>query len=462
MKIKPLLFFFLISSMIYSQKDISENDAREKFKDENINKLINRYFLLFNTGQDNTSITSFAGIDIGKTEVTFSPTLFDKKNNVWNFKFSGGITEGASSLFKNNKFNTNISLEAKYNIRIKSKNIQYSFYVQDYNSFERSLINQRIANLESILKFIENNKVTLDSLNTVTKDVYKFKSDEINARIQSKINKAKSEIINYNTDKTADLLKSFTEQIFDTIRLVTNTHKKLYTAVLESEGELGKVYQKKYEEEFKKLRLTATHQKWVSVSGKVKNDAFKLLNRTNAYSEQVTNENYVSFGGSVLYNDYKYSQNDNSRFYSVGLSYEHKSNYLLLDDYDVTNTTLIGTNENNFRNINEKFTAYEGAYVKNINQFDIVADYYYFFNAKSIFGLHVYEKSSFSEVIKPNYDAGGGLVLTFKNKEKESVINAELYYTFKDIASNNSEINAFESNEVGLRFVLPLNFNFNL
>ncbi|MCD0472534.1 hypothetical protein [Flavobacterium sp. JAS] len=457
MKKKLLLILFMIVNNLYCQTDtiFYDSTSRVKFENDNINKLIDRYFILFNTGQDNSSISSFAGIDIGKTEVSFTPSFFDQKNNIWNLKFKGGITEGVSSVFKNNKFNTNINIEAQYNIRIKPSKIEYSFYMDDFNDYEKNLANQRITNLESLLKYLLTNKTAID---LIDKSVY----DKTKAGIDALMAKSKDKIINNDTEGLNKSLMDDTKTFIDSLKAVVRIKPSLLKSLLLKEAEIGNVYSAKYKEEFKKLKLSATHQKWISISAKVRNDAFKLVNRANPYEEQITDKNYVSYGGSILFNNYRYSQNDNSQFYSVGIAYENKSNFLLLDDVDVNNTTQIGANGNSVREINEKYTAYEGDYVKYINQIDLVADYYYFFNSKSIFGVHAYEKSSFNKIMKPNYDAGAGIVFSFKNKDKENIINAELYYTFKDIASNNTEINAFESNEVGLRFVLPLNFNFNL
>lgn len=459
MKKRVLLLCLAILSIntIYCQevKILDNNDDGTILADSTLNKLIDRYFILFNTGQESGSISSFAGIDIGKTEVSFTPTFFIKKNNVLNLKFKGGITEGVSSVFKNNKFNTNISIEAQYNIKIKSPKIKYNYYLDDFNDQEKNLINQRIVNLQSLSKFVEVNKKTIELINS---SIY----TEITSEITKITENASIRIVNNNTNGLNENLEKKTNEIIDSLKSKIKSNDTLTESLLKKELEIGNIYAKKYKEENKKLKLTAIHHKWISIAGKVRNDAFKTINRENTFENQITDETYVTYGGSFFYNNYDYSQNDNSTFYSVGISYENKSNFSLLDDVDINNITPIGNNGDSTREVNEKYTAYEGSYIKYIDQIEIIADYYYFFNRKNVIGLHLYEKSSFNKVIKPNYNVGAGLVFSFKNKEKESIINTELYYTFKDIASNNTEINALESNEIGLRFVLPLNFNFNL
>lgn len=458
MKKLLLLLFFIAPNYNYlfaqTNLNIDKEKETEYITSKDFQKLINRYFINFNTGQEISGPSSFAGLDIQKTDVTFTPTYVNKKKNIWTLKFNGGITEGISSVFKNNKFNTNINAELKYTIRITPKNkVMYSFYDSDDNAFQKALTTTRVENLEAIIKFLDDNKTKIND------DVF---IKGIKDDLTNKIAEAKTKITNSQYSGFDEELKTKFNETTDKIKQKLGANSDLSLSVVMFESENNNKYAKKYKEELKKLKLTGMHLKWISIAGNVRNDAFKLLDRSKPFETQVIDENYVGYGGSISYNNYYFRTNDNSKYFSLAATFENKSNYLLLDDVEVNNTTQIGTDTNISREVTEKYTAYEGKYIKYINEFTFNFDYYYFINSIDNLGFHFYEKTTYNEIIKPNYDLGLGLVFSFKSKDKESVVlNAEAYYTLVDIASNNSDINALERNSIGLRFTLPFNFNFN-
>jgi hypothetical protein len=78
----------------------------------------------------------------------------------------------------------------------------------------------------------------------------------------------------------------------------------------------------------------------------------------------------------------------------------------------------------------------------------------------NIAAVHLGPEATIKDNSRPLYNTTVGFLMLFKKeKEENSIVNAELYYSFKDMFDySDSDDKFFERNEIGLRFSIPIQF----
>lgn len=436
------------------------------FSDETFHFLLNREFSKLVTGQSTIGVGTYASVDVQKTEATFSPSVMFKNGNILNFTFKGGATDGVSAVFNNSKLNTNLSFELQYNTIGKKYNTIY-FDSETLRNYEAASLK---ADADHTLE--SSQLECLSELNTFYVEIEKLKKEikesksemetlkSANNETQNSVIKAR---ITYLECQIA-ILESGIQQNSEKIEayLKETNHENEETNKLYKQMALNNKRAKNLESLRAKLEITGVTLYWFSFSYKLRNDAFKLLNSAESFENQVKEKNYLSHEFKSQFTLYHHNSNQmHETVYLAGaLTYQYKSNYQDLSKVKVTDTETVGTTGTSTRETSDSFVAYQGDYKTGVNQLNLDIDFYYLFFEKDRFGIHVFPNSQFIQNLKPNHNLGVGLVMPFKDKTKEaSVVNAEVYYNFLNVFnSNDSELNLFERNEIGLRFTFPFNF----
>ena len=433
------LVFFFFNAIMYGQK---ENKDEHNFSHEEMSAVINKHFIMYSTGQESASSSSFAAIDLKETEITFSPIFITKSFDVWNAKFKGGITDGASSLFNNNKLNTNISIDLQYNLNLTNGRIKIVGYIEDdYVKFRKEKIDVLKNNL-------------LELKNYISKDAILKQKDYI-IRIDNALKLIPDNDVSSNFQKYEETLMELYGQLDEEMNNLTELNDIEKEILLDKFGAWANKLSDTSKKRIAEFKFTQFKTKWLTFGVGVRNDEFRLIDKTLTFYDQVEKTNYVSFSAKIQYNSYHFRKYDNSIFYNIGINYKRKSNFSSLKKIDVIENATIGTDGTVIRASNDKYIAYEGEYKEDLNQLDVNADFFYFINKFQNIGLHVYENSRFLDFVKPSYDLGIGLVFPFRKKDT-TLLNAELYYTIKNIFNTkNTTFGLLERNDIGLRIALP-------
>ena len=471
---KILLFFFILgSTAAYSQSKDNQpfnnkdgfalQETNKALSNQEFNAIVQTSFSKLITGQAANNVGSYAGLDIEKTEVTFSPTFIRENGNIITGKMMGGISDGVYAVFNNSKLNTNISIEVQYHSLYNNKKRKIYYYLSDFEkqrqeeetiSKEYDKAKAKIdASFENNERIIEN-----DKLNTENK-AYDADIVALNAKLNTPKSPADIELLNAQISSKTFKKKQNLAKIAE--------NNDLNNRFDESE-ELLKIgnarADKLAQNDISKLKVQGYQFSWFSISYKLKNDEFRLLNAKEIYENQITKDNYISHEAKTQYSFVQLNpENHKTTYFTASINGKYKSNFNDLKKVEVTQTNNMGTDSNQTRLTSEKFFAYSGSYKKGITQLNADIDFYHFPFNKSEIGFHIFPNSKYTQNIKPVYNAGVGVVFPFINKKDDkSTINAELYYNFTNIFnSTDSDYSIIERNNIGIRLVFPISFNPN-
>lgn len=473
MKKLLLLFLILGNTVTYSQsknKPLESNkdgiDLKETDKalsNEDFNTIIQTSFSKLVTGQTANNVGSYAGVDIEKTEVTFSPTFIMKNGNIITGKMTGGISDGFYAVFNNSKLNTNISLEVQYHFLYNKTKRKIYYYLSNYDKHieeNEKIMKEYKRDSTKIVNSFENNERIIEN-DKLTNDNKTFDTEIAghNEKLKTATTAAEKELLTAQINSKTFKKKQNEDKIAE--NKILNTNYNSFKELLK----IGNARADKIKEnEISKLKIEGFQFSWFSLSYKLKNDEFRLLDPKEIYKNQITKDNYISHEFKTQYSYVHLNPgNYKTTYFTSSLTMKYKSNFNDLKKMEVTETNTIGTNPDQTRETNEKFYAYAGEYKTGITELNVDIDFYHFPFSRSAIGFHLFPKSKFTEDIKPVYNAGIGVVFPFIDKKKDkSIINAELYYNFANIFnSKNSDYTFFERNSIGIRFTFPINFNPN-
>lgn len=473
MKKLLLLFFILGNSVAYSQS-VKEKTLKNKdsivlqktnmaLSNKDFNAIIQTSFSKLITGQTANNVGSYAGVDIEKTEVTFSPTFILKNGNIITGKMMGGISDGTYAIFNNSKLNTNISLEVQHHFLYKKTPRTIYYYQSDYDKNiedKDKVMKDHDKAKAKILASFDNNEriIENDKLNTENKTL-DTDIAALNQKLNTPITGDEKELLTAQVDNKTFKKNQNTAKITENIDL--NKDYKKSKELLK----IGNIRADKINEnDISKLKVAGYQFSWFSLAYKLKNDEFRLLNPKEIYENQITKDNYISHEFKTQYSYVNLNPtNYKTTYFTSSLTMKYKSNFNDLKKVEVTQTSTIGTNSNQIRETSDKFFAYSGAYKTGISELNVDIDFYHFPFSRSAVGFHIFPKSKYTKNIKPVYNAGFGVVFPFIDKKKDkSTINAELYYNFTNIFNSaDSDYTLIERNNIGIRLVFPINFNSN-
>lgn len=200
--------------------------------------------------------------------------------------------------------------------------------------------------------------------------------------------------------------------------------------------------------------------RWWSLTYGIENTTFRLFNSSLAADSQVTKRSYLSHQIGLSYSNYTLPVTRvGARYWSIGTHLSLENDLNVLTKVDLTDRTSYGTNP--VERVSEKnYTAYVGKYSDNLKTLRFTGDYYDFSLLNGEGAFHLFPVITLKDEVRPAYATGFGILLAVrKEAQKESVVNAELYFNLPDLTnSQNTGKRFFSRNDLGLRFSFPISF----
>ncbi|MDC9723888.1 MAG: hypothetical protein PSN34_14100 [Urechidicola sp.] len=454
MKIKSafFVFFFLISSSIYSQtkKDSTAIKTIDEFK-----TIMSLQFSKILTGNSFTNFGRYVSVSNTDKTLSISGTIINNKESVWGFEISGGATNGVSSIFNNGDLNSNVGGKITYNRIInpfKKNRISYNeiLYRKMDEKKKELAIKFKLDSLNVVLKKeLITSEYTIKSL---TKKLIKL--DSLRKSYSNSTNSLKKDSINYAYEKTK----------FESIQL--NKKIKFLSNDEYIDTKLEEIYQK-YDESLleiqngrSKLGIEDIDLTWFSLGYGFRNDAFKLFDESLPLEEQISKDSYISHQINIGISRYRWGRvKKNDVFWSLGMNFNYSSNLLDLDTKEIVDTTPISQNPQ--RDIVKEQDVFVGEFKEGVKKIGIFFDYYQFLGAKNSFALHMNPRVIIADDIKPITTLQSGILIPFKKQDKQSsFVNVEIFYQLNDIFNTSDSTDSLlKRNTIGLQASFPINFS---
>jgi len=403
-------------------------------------KLLNNQFTSIITGQSKNTIGNFGGVDIKDASVALNISKITNKGNVFSLNANAAVSDGFSSIFTNSKLNSDVGVQFRFSfLNPYSKTIRYvessikkrDFEIHKKNALaeiEKRLVVKRLHVIESLIK--------LDSIEIAQL----LTADQNSFTIQSQL-AAK----NYR---------------LDSLRFVKAKELSDISAVIKTIEAEKKSFIRKAKLEIPEI--TGFTLSWFNIVYKVNSQSFRRFDPSLVFAEQVKKGEYVSHKAGIEYNFYNWSiHNAESRFFSIGAVINVSNNLSSLGKTELSETSNYGAVSGQ-RASTKKYNVYTGKYESGLIGGTLYSDYYQFVFDNNSAAIHLYPQAKFQKSERPNYSFGLGFLMAFKDQKDEkgkSIINAELYVNFLDLANTaGTERKLLERNDIGLRFSFPIKF----
>lgn len=449
-----LLFFaFILNLETFSQNQKAGNN-KDSLPDPIFKRVLNQQFTNLITGQSKTSIGNFAAIDLKDAEVSFAGSSIlkskekskSKHNSVLTIKASGGISDGVFAIFENSKLNTNVALDLQYNfLRPTGNSLTY------YDT-----------SAQQILKKIEQVKEEYELKMIAIREDQPKRLLKMELQRMGELKKAldtlkmregpgmKRDSLDYEITKLAYLIKKQQEKVDSfpgpsELTYELTLWRNLQLKNLKQSGE---------------LTIYGFKLGWFSVGYKVHNNSFKVFNSVAAFSQQVSDTDFVTHEARIQYSYYRWTRElFKTFFFDVGAAFSYEDNFSSLEKVELSETSEYGP-VSGARTSVSKYNVYKGIYERNLKGLRLYGDYYRFLFTDNVAALHANLEFKARDTEKPKWNALLGFFVSFKNaKEENAVVNAELYYNFVDLFRTvDTELKFFERNNFGIRFSFPITF----
>lgn len=486
MKTIPLNIYLLSIVLIFSQFNLygqKKEETRSKPLGDTITKKLIQQFtykefrkIYFPNVQN--GFGNYASIDLSKTAVDFSGNIVSRKGDVFGLKINGGVSDGISSIFNNNKWNTEFSMNASFNLMqpfLKKDNKKFVFYKRfEYaNSTEKEYVRQRRA----ISSTHQMDLIIADStlkLRTLQSKLLQFMKDSI--KIQEEIsllekNKLKAgEFITFNLADSVKITNRINLENQKTKLLLKNNQIdsiKTEIAFLldDSYYYIRKAHLKKDQSAKKILEsfpMTGYCIQWFTFGAGFSTNQFKHINLTEPFGNQIKKTGYGSTSLNIQFSEYSKSlKSFKNYYYNISISGTLGDNFSLLNGESIIEKTQLGSTLDT-RYKENKYTAYSGDYKTDILSAVFKADLYYFISNTNKIALHIAPRYEVYEELQPTTSLSTGVYFSFTNTLKDKdPLNLEIFYDFNNVAATNAPSlkKQYQRNQVGVRFTFPFNFN---
>ncbi|QBA20837.1 hypothetical protein EU348_06410 [Chryseobacterium indologenes] len=452
MKTKIVLLFLLgWAGMAFGQKkdkidsittqltipEIETLLSKDEFK-----KIVNKEFNSVMNSSGKTTIGNYAAADINDGRLVFNATKNFKNGDMLSVNASGSVTDGFFAIFNQSKINSNVGVNFKYNMRLKSSSILFH---------------------EREIKNLSKKKSIATSQANVTKSLY-IKDSIL---LFSKLKLLRSEISDIQERLKAANLDPTAKARYEYQIALKNMQTDSLLLKKESLPSLKEIETLSISKEkngvanaIDNFNYTGIFFHWISLGAGFQNNNFNYFTPSLSYENQITKKNYVGWKGSIEYNYYEWNQYSKPTHYLlIGFSGGIDDNFSDLSKTEINESYNYGETSSGQRTSTKKFNAYQGTYKTNLSYSKLYIDYYRFI-LENTMALHIYPQSTFKEESKPQYDAGIGLLYSFKDLKKDkSKLHVELYFNLIDLTnSNDSELAFLKRNEIGLRLSIPVAF----
>jgi len=461
-----VFLFFMFSLEIQAQ---GGGNTYNYIPSEIYKGLINKQFRLIAGENATSNFGSFAGIDLSEAKrVAFSPSFALDTGHLLAFKIGAGYSDGVAEIFKGVKLNSSISFDVDYHFlpRIQHREhglrkveLTYSIYEMleikekeqaAKDDYRRDLV--AIGNDETrynLIDSLQNERDRLDSLMVEVRWIIDSVETVTNGITPTP---AQAQMLNLYKD---------TLRTLGVNRSIVRSHlNRNFLTVDEWNTRAINRRSRKYAKEIEpydliNLPISGFKLGWFSIGGGVRKDDFKLYDPTLAYSARIVSEDFISAQLRFKYSFFSWAdtqgKNQHTYYWTAGITYSYRSNYLELTSTEMTQTTPLGSDATTQIDKIEKSDVYVGDYKRFIDEVALNGELYWFVGSKNNFAIHTFSNLRIITDDDAIFDAGIGLMYSFKGKEKETtIVNAELY---------GSLTSAPDDGKVGLRFSFPINFN---
>lgn len=473
------IFTILIQISLYGQ----ETKRQSKPLNDSISKRLIQQFtykefrkIYFPNVQN--GFGNYASIDLSKTAVDFSGNIVSRKGDVFGLKINSGISDGISSIFNNNKWNTEFTLNASFNLMqpfLKKSKEKFVFYKHfEYpESAKREFIKQR----QAILSGYQMDLIKADS--TVKFRALQAKllqlmkeTDKIQKAIDA-LNKKElfsSNLTDFKLSDSIQITNRINLEMHQTELLFKNAQidsVKYEMSFLKSDGYyyIRKADLKKKENAKKILEsfpISGYRIQWFTFGAGFSTNQFRLINATEPFDNQIKKTGYGSTSLNIQFSEYAKSLKPfKTYYYNISVSGKLGDNFSLLSGQSIIEKKQIGSTPDS-RYKEDKYTAYAGDYKTDILSAAFKADLYYFISSTYHIALHIAPKYEVYQNLQPTTSLGTGVYFSFTNTIKDKdPLNMEVFYDFNNVgATNNPSLKKqYQRNQVGVRFTFPFNFN---
>lgn len=452
---------------------ISEKEV-DRFK-------LKREFANIATGNTFSTIGNFASVSTKSETLSASLILISDNGNVWGIELSGGATQGVATLFDDGDLNTNVSIGGSYNILLrKSKNaIVTNSTSEDALKLEIAAENREyqkklldhlegkyskdldldISRLNSLIKQLENdnNELEKTKAKAMADRWEKSKLDSLHLLILANT---------YKIDEANSLLQRLIARKSAVVPI--NQYEIINALEAEHYSKVKALKTKIYE-----LKPDAVSFSWISAGMKFKNNSFKLFDAETDLDKQISSEEYNSFSFTLSYNhlsnvrilDNRGSgqinanrvENKTKEYISMGVRFDYTDNLSSLQQVEISDTEVMDTDSGRTKTV--KQNAFAGEYEKDLDNLTLFVDYYNFLSTNDKVAIHLSPSVLMREKFKPVSGIQVGMLLPFKNKDKQNTfLNLEFFYKMKDIFNTSESDNSLlNRNSIGVQASFPFN-----
>ncbi len=437
-----LSFLFLNLSPYLSLAQTDSLRRADSLTTKEFKQVLNQQFAGIVTGNPGTSIGNFASVDLKDAAVSFGGTAIFSRS-VLQVSGSGSVTDGLFPIFTNSELNTKVSLDLHYHL-LCSANDTISFYASSLD--ERRKAEDAIAE-----------QYFMDTLSIVhAMQLHKYQKTEAVltgkvAALQTAANAAAPGLLKDSLTFEQQLTQHQLTNIGDSISHYSAERAR----VMARNKRIDALAAVKSDIQFFSSRFG-----WFSFGYKVAKNNFKTFDNTLPFGEQIRKMQYVSHQASVQYSYYYWTRQKNvSWFLSLQAAFAYTDNFNDLTKTDISEKKEYGAAPGE-RSVTKTYSAYTGAYTKDLVSVRFSGDYYHFFLKDNTFAVHLFPAWTVKKSEFPVADAGAGLFLALKNsKDDKAIVNMEFYYQFNDIFKvTDTDLKLFQRNNIGIRFAFPLSF----
>ncbi len=444
----------VVLALFITNACLAQLGSNVKLDRGSMKSLLQKEFASMYTSTIKNGLGTFAEIDLTNTKVDFSGNLVFDNGSVLGLKASGGVSDGIFSVFSNTKWNSNMSLNISYNF-LGNKILKKDGRINSITYSAQALREIQAKEREAMTKYrIDSLKAKQDlAIKKLNMDIQKLEKQK---KILEDTLKGPNRFTDYMTDTTLVKILELSEAIKNKNSTRANLQPgKVNLRALQVRGKtLGELKNS--------LNIEAFRMGWFSISAGLKNNSFKRFDPSADYAEQISKDSYLSPEFSVQYSFYNKSlEGFKTVFASLYIKGSLKDNFSSLSKKEINEKTEHGSNPGD-RYTYDKYTAYAGAYKKDIGSITIGSDVYWFLFSNNLAAIHFYPIYQIAEDLQPESNFGTGFYMSFKNKkEDKSPVNAEIFANLTNLFQMNNprETNLFKRSTYGMRFTFPIKFN---
>jgi hypothetical protein len=449
----------------------------------------NKSFASIATGQARTSdLANYAAFDPVKGSFSLNgffalkwkkKAVDDSARSYLSFSLKGSLLNNdATVLFKDQKLNTSVSLDAKYHFRIHSKWDFLGGYIQCKQDeirpdlIARLGLKQKLESDDLVQKFDigRNNKALIllrakdalllqqipakqMELSGLILSIYAGPATDIQQNLVSKASHAAKQLDSMEKALKGDIMAD--DSLIHMMQYASDSLKN-------GLKRLNTDYRLKVLQAELSTSLFSMHQTWFTIIGSLNNSKYYTYFDSLPFAKQISKSTLLAFDVGLQLNLYwqnlETAQKKKVTYFNFGLLREKTDNTADLSTTTIEQSKTISSGDTT-RKINNSYSAYTSK-VQSFEEWNLYANYYHMHGPKMFSGYHIYSSLELRETQKQVLNTGVGYIVSVPDKKSSNpVVNAEAYINFTDITNAlGASTNFYQRYQIGVRIGLPFNF----